>query len=77
MVLGRASLLAASGVALGLLLSLAVGRALQSVLYGVGGSDLLAFAGMAGLLSAVVLLASWLPARRAAAVDPITALRTE
>lgn len=77
MVLGRGAALAAAGVGLGLLLSLAVGRVLQSVLYGVGGSDFLAFTAMAALLSAVVLLASWLPARRAAAVDPIAALRTE
>jgi predicted permease len=77
MVLGRAGALAAAGVGLGLVLSLAVGRLLQSVLYGVSGGDPAAFAGMAALLAAVVLLASWLPARRAAAVDPIAALRAE
>lgn len=77
LVVGRGALMAASGVGLGLLLSVAVGRLLQGVLYGVSGTDLGAFAAMAALLTSVVLLASWLPARRAAAVDPIAALRTE
>jgi ABC-type lipoprotein release transport system permease subunit len=54
-----------------------VGRLLQVILYGVSGADLTAFAAMAAVLAGVVLLASWLPARRAAGVDPIAALRTE
>ena len=47
------------------------------VIYGVIGADLTAFAAMAAVLAGVVLLACWLPARRAAGVDPIAALRTE
>lgn len=77
LVVGRGARLAALGVALGLVLSLAVGRLLQGILYGVSGSDPLAFVTTAALLAGVVLLASWLPARRAAAVDPMAALRTE
>ena len=77
LVVGRGARMALAGVAIGLLLSLAVGRMLQGILYGVGGSDRVAFVGMAALLCATVLLASWLPARRAARVDPIAALRTE
>jgi ABC-type antimicrobial peptide transport system permease subunit len=69
--------MALAGVAIGLLLSLGVGQALQGILYGVSGSDFSAFAPMAALLAAVVVFASWLPARRAARVDPIAALRTE
>jgi ABC-type antimicrobial peptide transport system permease subunit len=77
LVVRRGARLAAAGVALGLVLSLAVGRLLQVILYGVSGADLTAFAAMAAVLAGVVLLASWLPARRAAGVDPIAALRTE
>jgi len=65
------------GTILGLLLSLAVGRALQGVLYGIGAFEPWPLLATAGLLMAVVLAASVLPARRAAAVDPIAALRAE
>lgn len=65
------------GTGLGLLLSLAVGRALEGVLYGVAPYDALALAATAAVLLAVVLAASLLPARRAATVDPIAALRSE
>jgi predicted permease len=77
LVVRRGAKMAAVGVALGLLLSVAVGRVLQGILYGVSGGDPIAFAAMAALLAAIVLLASWLPARRAAGIDPIAALRTD
>jgi ABC-type antimicrobial peptide transport system permease subunit len=47
------------------------------LLFGVPSTDLAAFGGAATLLAAVALIASWLPARRAAAVDPMIALRAE
>jgi len=65
------------GFFLGLALALVAGRALSSMLYGVSGSDPLTFAGIALLLSAVAMLACYLPARRAAKVDPLIALRQE
>jgi ABC-type antimicrobial peptide transport system permease subunit len=77
LVLGRGAALGLAGTALGLLLSLAVGRALSRILYGVGAWEPLPLASIAGVLLAVVLVASLLPARRAAAVDPLTALRAE
>jgi ABC-type antimicrobial peptide transport system permease subunit len=69
--------MAAAGVALGLVLALAVGRLLQGILFGVSGSEPVPLLATAALLSGVVLLASLLPARRAAAVDPLAALRAE
>jgi putative ABC transport system permease protein len=66
-----------SGMALGLLASLALTRLLSSFLYGVSALDLLTFVGVATLLSVVALLACWIPARRATKVDPMMALRHE
>ena len=77
LVLRRGATLGLAGTGLGLLLSLAVGRALQGTLYGVTPWEPLPLATIAGVLLAVVLLASLLPARRAAAVDPLTSLRDE
>jgi predicted permease len=77
LVLKDGARLAVLGVLLGLGLAAGVGRVLGSILYGVSGADPLAFAGMAALLAAVALFASWLPARRASRVDPLTALRYE
>jgi putative ABC transport system permease protein len=54
-----------------------VGRAMQSTLYGVGAIDVTAFCVVGALLLVAALLASYLPARRAAAVEPMRALRTE
>jgi putative ABC transport system permease protein len=67
--------LTALGITLGLLGALAVTRLLASQLYGVKPTDPLTFAAVAGLLLLVALGASFVPARRAAAVDPINALR--
>lgn len=77
MVVRHGASLAAAGVSLGLVLALAVGRGLQGILYGVNPWDPGSLLAIAAFLGAVVLLASLLPARRAAAVDPMTALRSE
>jgi putative ABC transport system permease protein len=77
MVLGQAGRLAAVGIGLGLLAALAVTRVLEGLLYGVSARDPLTFAALAAGLAAVTLLATWMPARRAARVDPILAIRAE
>jgi predicted permease len=64
-----------AGVAIGLGASLLVGRVLSGMLYGVSASDPLSVAGAAAMLSAVALVACFLPARWAARVDPLEALR--
>jgi putative ABC transport system permease protein len=75
-VLGGA-LLALTGVAVGLVGALFVVRSLASFLFGVGTTDPTVFISVSLVLLAVATLASYLPARRALRVDPMTALRTE
>jgi putative ABC transport system permease protein len=77
MVLGQALLLAVAGVGLGLLGSLALSRAIAGLLFDLSPTDPGTLAGVALLLTAVALLASYLPARRATRVDPLIALRSE
>jgi ABC-type antimicrobial peptide transport system permease subunit len=69
--------LAGAGVAIGLGLALAVTRILRGLLYDVSPTDPLALIGSVAVMLVVALLASWLPARRAAAVDPGLVLRGE
>ena len=76
-VLGRALRLTAGGVAIGLLGALVVTRVLASLLFGVTPTDPPTFLAVAGALGAVALAASYLPARAATRVDPVTALRAE
>lgn len=62
---------------LGLIGTAAMGRAVASQLYGVSSSDPIALGGVAAVLSAVALLACWLPARRAARIDPKASLQAD
>jgi predicted permease len=65
------------GIAAGTILSLATTRLISGMLFGITATDPLTFAGVAALLSVVAFLANYLPARRAASVDPMVALRYE
>jgi len=74
---GQAVRAAAAGAAAGLLIALALGRAVSSLLFGVKPMDPVSLIAAAAVLLAVAVLAAYVPARRAAAVDPMEALRTE
>ena len=66
-----------TGLGAGLLLSLAATRLMRSMLYGVTPADPLTYAAVAVFLSLAALLGCYVPARRAALVDPMVALRDE
>jgi len=69
--------LALIGLGLGLIGAYFVGKAMHSALYGIGSLDFTAVGLVAGVLFGAALLASWIPARRAASVQPMLALRGE
>jgi putative ABC transport system permease protein len=69
--------LAVGGVAIGLAGAWGLSRFMKTLLFGVGATDVLTFAGVSVCLLFAALLACWLPARRATKVDPLVALRYE
>jgi putative ABC transport system permease protein len=75
LVLAQGMKLALVGVALGTVLAYALTRLLASLLFGVKAADAPTFLGVAGTLTAVALMAAWIPARRASAMEPCEALR--
>jgi predicted permease len=76
-ILLQAVLLAAIGVAIAMPVTLALSRAMRSVVYGIEPHDPVTMIGAALLMIAVAALAAWIPARRAAKIDPMEALRYE
>jgi macrolide transport system ATP-binding/permease protein len=77
MILREAGILAGIGIAVGLALSIGAGSLMGKLLFGVRAWDAGTLAGVAGVLGAFALLASFIPARRAARVNPVEALRAE
>jgi len=77
LILKRGMLMAVAGLAFGFLGTLALTRLLATLLFGVGARDPVTIAGVAAILALVALLASYVPARRAAKVDPMICLRYE
>jgi putative ABC transport system permease protein len=77
MILFEGARLVAIGLAAGLILALGISRLVQQFLYGVASTDLLTLLTVPFSLATVMMLACWLPARRAAKVDPMVALRYE
>ena len=77
MVLRNALGVTLAGIAAGTVATLALTRGLATRLYGISPRDPMIFVSVPALLATVALLASWVPARRAASVDPITSLREE
>lgn len=77
MVLQQGLIMALAGVAIGVTAALAVTRLMSSMLYGVKSSDPVTFGAVGLLLCAIAMLACYVPAHRAARVDPIIALRYE
>jgi predicted permease len=77
MVVRHGLTLAVAGVVLGWVGALGLGRFLEGVLYGVTPTDSATLAGVTMTLLAVAVVASWIPARRAASVDPVVTLREE
>jgi len=77
MLVGRGMLLAGIGLAIGLAGSIFIARLLSSLIFGVSATDWTTFGGVLAAMAAVTLAASYIPARRAARLDPTVALRHE
>ena len=77
LVMSQGLTLAAAGIAVGILAARLLTHQMEGVLFGIAPDDAMTFIQVAVALVATALLASWLPARRALAIDPVTALRNE
>jgi predicted permease len=77
MILKRAGWLTGIGVCTGVVLAFALAHGVANLLFEVSPNDPVVFTGITALIAAIALLASWLPARRAAQIDPMRALRDE
>jgi len=77
LVLRDAGIMLAGGLVAGIAASLAAGRLVQTLVYGIKPSDPSVLITTAAILAAATTLAAWLPARRAARMDPMSALRDE
>lgn len=77
LMVGRGLWLAGIGLIIGLVAAFGVTRVLASLLFGISPNDPLTFVGISALLTGVALIASYVPARRAAQIDPLIALRSE
>jgi ABC-type antimicrobial peptide transport system permease subunit len=76
-VIAESAVLTAIGIGVGVPVALWVSRAAGSILYGVSPADPWTYAALALVLAGIALSAAWIPARRAARVDPVVALRYE
>jgi ABC-type antimicrobial peptide transport system permease subunit len=77
LIMGEGAIMLLSGIALGFVLAAATGKILSGILYEVGALDPIAFTVAPLLLAIAAFVATWLPARRAAALNPVEALRYE
>ena len=77
LIMVEGSIMLLNGIAFGLLLAIATGKILSGILYEVGAFDPIAFTAAPALLAIAALVATWLPARRAAGLNPVEALRYE
>jgi len=77
LLLGQGARVILAGVAAGIVVSVILTHLLRSMLFGVSATDPVIFAGVAVMLSAVALLACYIPARAAMALNPVVALRYE
>jgi putative ABC transport system permease protein len=77
MILRRAGTMAGIGLALGLVMAAGMARLIANLLVGVRPNDPFVFAGISLAIAVIALVSSWIPARHAAGVDPMEALRDE
>jgi putative ABC transport system permease protein len=77
MIMRRATILTATGLGMGLLIAVGLAHGVANLLYGVSPNDPVVFGGITTAIATVALVSSWIPARRAARIDPMVALRDE